>query len=157
MLVVAWQAGQADLSDSWQMGIFECVLLLPGWLLAGCAVGLVQALRFAWQGLEPPSQASRPGLWKTVIHVLITGLAATLAFGLFFGLLLGLIMGLVPSSPDSPFAEVFEGTDGMICGLFLGLTVGPLIGAVLRATGGRADATEVRRRLRRWLRGEDAS
>lgn len=131
MLVVAWQAGQADLSDSWQMGIFEWMLLLPGWLLAGCAVGLVQALRFAWQGLEPPSQASRSGLWKTVIHVLITGLAATLAFGLFFGLLLGLIMGLGPSSPDSPFAEVFEGTGGMICGLFLGLTVGPLIGAVL--------------------------
>jgi hypothetical protein len=132
MLVVAWLAGLEELSESWAEGILIWLFLLPCWLVAGGAVGLLQALRFAWQGPEPPSRPlPGPGFLKVPIQAGIIGLAAAVAFGLVFGLILGALFGLETPSPDSPFAEVFEGTDRLICGLFAGLTIGPLLGAVL--------------------------
>ncbi len=131
MLFVPWQAAQIELSNSWLMGLGEWGLLLPAWMLAGFAVGLVQALRFAWQGQEAPSWASRPRWMQAAIQVLMAGLASTIAFGLVFGLLFGLLFALAPTSPDDPFAAVWEDSGGLICGLAAGLTVGPLFGVVL--------------------------
>lgn len=129
MLVVAWQANLADLAQGWRDGVLTWALLIPGWLGAGGAVGLLQALRSAWLGTSPPANPPpRAGLWRSTSHMVTTGLAATVVFGLICGLLASLLFGLTPPSPDDPFAEVWAGTGGLVCGLFIGLILGFVFG-----------------------------